>query len=60
MVKLDFVACKQQIHRPACTSMQPNQSVQSGRDITPCNKIDKPLVVYKYMNIRNDVDFYIV
>ena len=59
MVKPDFVACEKQMHRPACTFVQPNQSVQSARDKTPCNKIDKPLVVYKYRNIRNDVDFYV-
>ena len=25
--------------------------VASGSDITPCNKIDKPLVVYRFSNV---------
>ena len=24
----------------------------SGSEITPCNKIDKPLVVYRFSNVR--------
>ena len=28
-----------------------NHDVASGRDITPCNKIDRPLVVYIFRNV---------
>ena len=28
-----------------------SHDVVSGSDITPCNKIDKPLVVYRFCNI---------
>ena len=26
--------------------------VASGSNITPCNKIDKPLVVYRFSNVK--------
>ena len=28
-----------------------SNDVASGSDITPCNKIDKPLVVYRFSNV---------
>ena len=28
-----------------------SHDVGSGSDITPCNKIDKPLVVYRFCNV---------
>ena len=29
--------------------------VTSGSEITPCNKIDKPLVVYKFINVMTSI-----
>ena len=34
-----------------------SHDVASGFDITPCNKIDKLLVVYRFSNLHNDVHF---
>ena len=31
-----------------------SHDVMSGSDITPCNKMDKPLVVYRFCIISND------
>ena len=39
------------VYREACQKLLLPYDVASGNEIMPCNKIDKPLVVYRFLGI---------